>query len=323
MENLWKKESNRISAQYVDCFKNIDADYVKKISTWLNRHNKQTKSRKNNAILVNSQNRLLRKRKVIAQNEKIIKKQHTIVTKHGRNSRKNLKRNVIEEFQAKLSFPEHEHFSGIANVLEIKEYEQYGRHFIANCNIDIGKVIAVGAPFAEVVISPSTTKNLYCNKCKKCATNFISCNNCDDVKFCSEECRSSDGVHQLECNSIYHQIKCFDVKLAVHMVLIAIQNYSTAQNFIQHFETLISHSPICQNGIMLRLNRSSCDDNILLGYEAYNCLMAMPNIQDFFKTKRQQRFLMHLVLHYAAIIPSNAWTTQLNDDKEFGMKSNI
>lgn len=35
-----------------------------------------------------------------------------------------------------------------------------------------------------------------------------------------------------------------------------------------------------------------------------------------------ETFLMHLVLPYSAIIPLNAWTTQLNDDKELGMRSN-
>lgn len=309
MESLWKNEVP--GGCYVDCFKSVDANHVEKTLCWLRCQKKYT-MKQNDIYRINLNSRKLRKRKFTGENKNMAKK---VATRRG-NKRNRLK--GTRSSLPKLDFAAHSEFPDIANVLEIKENSKFGRHIVANCNIDVGKVIAVGIPYADAVICNPSSKKFYCLTCKKTDTHFIECDNCKDVKFCSEECRTMNSVHQLECNSIYHRIQNSEEKLIVQMVLIAIKSFSNADNLIRHYEMLLANNSVCQNGLMLKLTSYSRNDNISHAYRAFQCLMTIRSIKILFKSMAHQRFLMHLVLHYSAIIPSNSWTIQLNDDKDFG-----
>lgn len=310
MENVWKKESKRPRACYVDCFENIDSDVVKKVSTWLKRQRTGPK------IGNLAHNR--RKRNITESKPDKYKLRKSLT--NSNNKRKSLK----GAFEPELSFPEG--FPGVVDVLELRENDTYGRHFVASCDIGVGKIIAAQSPFSEVVVCKSPVRKFYCLRCKKTDALFIDCENCNDVKFCSLLCRTeSQPIHRLECNSVFHRIENKDVKLAVHMVLTAIKDFTNADQLIKHFETLLfttteSTSP---NGIMLNLTRSSRDGIVEHAYEAFQCLMTMQHVKSLFHTMAQQRFLMHLVLHFSGTIPSNAWEYQINGDKKLGMESQI
>lgn len=309
MESLWKKE--KPGGCYVDCFKNVDANCTKEILNWLQCQKKYT-MKQNDIYRINLQSRQLRKRKTTGEKNITIKRVAT------RRSNKRNRSKGTPAFLLKLSFAAHHEYADIANVLQINENEKFGRHIVANCNIDVGKVIAVGIPYADAVICNPSSKKFYCLTCKKTDSNFIDCDNCHDVKFCSQECRTNNHVHQLECNSVYHRIQNSEVKLIVQMVLIAITNFSNADNLISRYENLLANNPVDKNGLMLKLTRFSCKHNILHAYQAFQCLMTIQSIKTLFKSMAHQRFLMHLVLYYGAIIPSNSWEIQLNDDKNFG-----
>lgn len=322
MEQLWKKESRRSSAYYVDFFKKFDEDQKEQAYDWLRQQCKRTMKRKcrtrqNPGKQPISHDRVLRKRKLSEPTE--VPSKQKKIDKRLRSRKADINRRVnARTFLPKLSFEPHAQFPDIANVLEIKHDEHFGRHIVAKCNIEVGKVIAVSKPFADAVVCQSSTIRFYCLTCKKIGTDFIDCENCADVKFCSEDCRSLNHVHQLECNSIFHRIDCLDVKLAIQMILIAIKGFSTVDDLIRHFETLLVNDSLCNNGLMLRLTRSSQGDEVFRAYKAYQCLMMMQSIIILFNTERKKRFLMHLVLQYTAIISSNVWDIEVNDDKNFG-----
>lgn len=323
MEQLWKKESRRSGANYVDCFKKIDEEQKEQVYDWLRQQCKRTKKRKRGpkpkpgGQQPISHDRVLRKRK-LAEPTEVPSKQKKI-DKRRRSQKAGINRKANGRvFSPKLSFKPHDQFPDIANVLEIKHDEQFGRHVVAKCNIEVGQIIAKGEPFADAVVCQSSTRRSYCLTCKKIGTDFIDCENCADVKFCSEICRSMNRVHHLECNSIFHHIDSLDVKLTIQMILIAIKGFSTADKFIRHCETLLANDSLCKNGLMLRLTQSSCGDEVFRAYKAYQCLMTMQSINKLFSTLRTKRFLMHLVLQYTAIVPWNNWTIDINDDENFG-----
>ncbi|XP_055304263.1 SET and MYND domain-containing protein DDB_G0273591-like [Sitodiplosis mosellana] len=316
MENLWKKESNRPKI-YVNPFKGIDEEYVEQVFDWLRQPNRRRLRHKIVSQPI-PHDRQLRKRKLTAPIE-VPHKQRKVAPKHG-NERKGFNRKAPPAFSPKLSFARHNQFPDIAKVLDVKHDAKFGRHFIANRNIDVGEIIAVGRPFAEAVVCYSSSKKFYCLTCKKIGTDFIGCDNCADVKFCSKKCRSLNHAHQLECNSIYHRIESLEIKLAIQMVLNAIQGFSNADDLIRYFEKLLANNSLCQNGLILSLTKSSREDNILRAYKAYQCLMNMKSINNLFNSERTKRFLAHLVLHYLAIIPTNVWDSELNDEKNFAMR---
>lgn len=89
---------------------------------------------------------------------------------------------------------------GMANVLQMKYNEQFGRHFIAKCDIDVGKVILVDEAFVTSSVF-QTEKNI-CDTCFKHMNIFVACQNCTFGLFCDEICSKN-------CNAVV------DVKVTI------------------------------------------------------------------------------------------------------------
>lgn len=295
MDILWKKESKRQNAFYVDCFANIDANVNDSVNNWLS--NQDLSDKKHFSIKKMPQKR-----------------------NRDSNRSTNLDLDVQLSPEVQLNFGAHEQFSCLANVLEIRENAKFGRHIVAKMDIDVGQIIAISEPFASAVCC-SSSKQAYCITCCKINGNFITCENCTNATFCSDECQTFNQTHKLECNSIFHKIDSCGVKLTIQMILEAVNTYDCAENLMHHFEQL-RHStpPSTQHGLMLNLKTYINESTIFCACQSFQCLMTMDIIKTLFRKKREQRFLMHLVLHYSAIIPANAFDTQLDAAKTMDVK---
>lgn len=217
------------------------------------------------------------------------------------------------EFDPKLSFEPNRMFPCLANVLEVKQNVKFGRHIVAKSDINVGKMIVVSEQFARVVDS-FHSKQAYCLTCNKTDTNLIPCKQCTRVMFCSHECRKMNDVHQLECGSIFHEITERNLKLAVQLVLIAIENFSSADALMEFVESVLGDpskglatDPFHPYGLLLRLTSHSHEDDNHLSYQAFEILMTIPLIQSWFHSTVKQRFLQHLLCHHLAIVRANAF----------------
>lgn len=290
VNNIWKTESKQSGGYYVNLFEFINKRHKENVDKWIQQ--KMSKLQKSG------------------------KKQEKF--------KKNTNINAINTFEMKLSFNEYERLPGVADVLDIKVDEQYGRHVIAKCDIDIGKTILIKQNFASAIISSS--KRCYCLTCEKIIANGIKCKGCAYVRFCNEECEKSNQIHYLECNTIYHYIERLEIKLAIQMVLMTINEFSDANTLRKRVENIIAKKDLVLEDsleIILKLQRSKRKTAILYAYEAYTYLMTMKSVSSYFKTVQNQRFLMHLAFHYVAIIAPNAWGCYLDSKNDIGNNLNV
>lgn len=79
--------------------------------------------------------------------------------------------NRMRTMTAKLSDAD-ENFPGMANVLEIKGNNEFGRHIVAKCDIPVGRTILIEKKFIS-----STPKEKY-TICHRICMNFITCQHC-------------------------------------------------------------------------------------------------------------------------------------------------
>jgi len=123
----------------------------------------------------------------------------------------------------KLSYPAHENAPFLANCVEMRENERYGRCLHATQDLKPGDVIAVVEPAMKSLIK----KGFYerCTNCLKMkAMNLMPCKSCVSVMFCSKECQD-------EANETYHQDMCSAIDKLPHNIA----SDETITSFIRWF----------------------------------------------------------------------------------------
>lgn len=200
---------------------------------------------------------------------------------------------------------------------------------VAKRDIPVGQTIALNAHFAGSVCTRNELKQrqAYCLTCFSTDANFIPCRECTDVMFCSDTCRQTNTVHRLECQSLYHRLTSATVKLAIQMVLVAVEQFSNADALIAFVEGIVNgaddlnelqNDAFPSYGVILKLKSCPSNSDVKRAYEAFELMMkTMPKIRRYFDSLPSQRFLMHLLVHQLGIIRMNAfeeicgWTKNL------------
>lgn len=353
MDQLWKKESRRFGALYVDCFESIDAEFIEDVTNWLLAFEKLNKSKHNEKSDVhlqigerqmqkmqwknafNSFNRSLclaangsknveaayiRRAECLYHlqktSESYTNEEMGVTSEPAAKKRKlnNANTSPKPKKQPSLSFEGHHFLPDMANVLEIEENEKYGRHIVAKRKIEVGKIIVAAQPFARVCIPKA--KETFCLTCHKTDVKLIPCEQCTDAHFCDQNCLEANLTHPLECNTIFHQIANCQVKLTVQCVLNTIKTFGNSDDLINHFEKLFDNAATSRFELLLKFHKILHDNTVLRAYRAFKCLMSIPIVKAWFHSKKKQRFLMHLTLHYMLIVPANSFRDQLHGGSE-------
>lgn len=111
----------------------------------------------------------------------------------------NVKSVLFSPCKPSLSFEEHDKFAGVANCLEIRKNDEFGRHVVATSDLKIGQTILIEQPFSIV---PQKCCGNYFDRCFHCfgkLKNFITCENCITGFYCNEDCMRND-FHETGCN---------------------------------------------------------------------------------------------------------------------------
>lgn len=256
---------------------------------------------------------------------KLVKRQEACLAQTGSNGR---------EFQPKLSFEPSKNFPEMANVLEIKYEKQYGRHIVANCDIDVGETIVMEKAFQT---AHRYEKFRRCDSCMKKDLNFIPCPNCSETMFCSNEC-STSVYHQVECNmNTIPDEFCNDNQLnIIRSILQAIYTFTTVDELQSFVEDAISSD---QSEIPESIldEKSRYRAFLKLWYEpkayerdtfaqqvyfVYQTFLENEIIGPKFNSARKKRFLMHLVAQHYCIVNYSGNIVFDNSDDRVGWDAN-
>lgn len=229
----------------------------------------------------------------------------------------------IEE--PKLSFQADEMFPCMANVLEIKTNQRFGRHIVTKCDIDVGQTVLVEEGFITVFNANDRT---LCRTCLKHIQNFIPCRGCTDTMFCDESCMERNDVHRIACGSALYRIPG-NVQSHAESILVAIGIFKSVEHLMEFVENQLTSSKTelprncsshaqMQYALFLKSDRMIHDTDPyqnVLKYVTYTLLMAIPSINEKFNTKKKQRFLLHLIWQHKNIMDRSSFTQTLADTR--------
>lgn len=225
----------------------------------------------------------------------------------------------INDCAPKLDFEADDNFPGMANVIEMRYSEKYGRHFIAKCDIDIGKVVLVEKAFVTIITVLQQETNL-CEACFKCLTNFIACSKCTNALFCSQDC-AENVLHQARCGrSISSDNEL--VEYALRSIVQAINIFPNLGALIEFVESIVNDQNLkevpqstvdmkSKYRIFLKLNlwlteveQTNLTD---FAYEMFQILMHTERKNPLFRQEHEKLFLKHLCVMHMFVVFSNSF----------------
>lgn len=228
--------------------------------------------------------------------------------------------------QPKLDFDADENFPCMANVVEIKRNDEFGRLLEAKCDIDVGKTVLVEESFVSVGTGDVQVLCFTCLRRNMC---FVACPQCTDAVFCSDDCMSRNNVHKMSCGSFYYRLP-MNIQVTLQSLLVAVDlipNVEDLMDFVQSNLKLDNHH-IPANvldsrrkyGLFLKLHIRERPGNAFLAYQVYTSILTIPSIKRVFDSDRKQRFLMHLVVHHLLIRQNNNFL-EVAKENQFNVSS--
>lgn len=229
----------------------------------------------------------------------------------------------IEQVTPKLDFDADENFPGMANVLQLKYNKKFGRHFVAKCDIDVGKVVMVEKAFVTtIVMQPG--ENI-CDTCFGHMANFITCQRCTSGLFCDEIC-AKDPSHSLRCGRSSKDDNAL-VEFALRSICCAFDIFPNADSLMHFVESVIQDKTKTNDvpysivdmeskyRMFLKLNLwlglLKVENLFALAQDVFVILMRWPDIKAEFSAKNKNRFLMHLCVLHTYIVFCNSFHTEL------------
>lgn len=251
---------------------------------------------------------------------------------HESECRKRLKRAVDHTVaQPSLSYTADECIPSMANAIKIDRNNTFGRHIVAQCDIDEDKTVLIEEPMFKLLTAAEFKKCLVCLKENE---NLIPCTNCTNAMFCAGTCTSNE-FHKYEC--AMKRIKYFEgdggvivrnsVRFAMQTVLKMLNNFSSSDEMIRFVQECIEE--IRSDPLEIAVSDGSAEsdfkaymklhyikssaksDNeafaiyVIHACIAYKTLMSHSDMEEKFESLSNQRFLMHLMTHVIATFKSN------------------
>lgn len=229
----------------------------------------------------------------------------------------------------KLSFDADSQIPNIANILKIKQDDQYGRHVVTENDIDVGETVVIETPLSNILIESEYSR---CSNCLKENKNFIACKSCVNAMFCDQICQDNP-YHRCECNlfklfgwesdGYFRNMLQFMVRLVLmgaaltptisvdelmHLVSGYVDAAETNEIVIaddtirSKFETLFKLS------CFIPTEKKLYDTSMQMACYAYDLLLQCAEIRKIFHSVTYRRFLMHLTVHFSGVFKINRLT---------------
>lgn len=224
--------------------------------------------------------------------------------------------------QPKLTFKPHDKFPSMANVLEIKKDDKFGRHIVTNEDIDVGNIVLIEKSYVSKAM---VFKLGRCNICLKSDTNLVPCKKCTTDLFCVGECENH-YLHEFECGMATNPIEAIS-DAHVHVlrsILNAIHTVPNVDSLMEFVEEVIAGEPmrvpeheptdnLSKYRVFLELSFSDFFETFSMFkpriHLIYKALTEHPSIDGMFPAEKHKRFLKHLIAHHTAAIHFNSRTS--------------
>ncbi|XP_055297732.1 SET and MYND domain-containing protein 4-like [Sitodiplosis mosellana] len=228
----------------------------------------------------------------------------------------------IESKEVKLDFPEDKLFPGMANVLKIECNPEFGRHVVATCDIDVGKVVLAEEAFVSTAVM--SADKMLCSKCFKGEMNFVACNHCNISMFCNEDCYQRDYFHETCCGKAIDKVDHFTT-FVVRTLVFALDTFRTIDALTKFVESVIideekdapslmaddvsKYRAFLQCGIWLSdEEKKKLHDT---SNQVYSELMSIEEIKEKVHSNEEERFLQHLLLYHLYIVKCNSFQNKM------------
>ncbi|XP_001608081.2 SET and MYND domain-containing protein 4 [Nasonia vitripennis] len=166
------------------------------------------------------------------------------------------------------SFKPNKEASCASDAVAIAHHEIWGRHIIAERDIEPGEIIVVEENYLSFL--DPTKMYAFCSTCMKPSLCLIPCNNCIYDVYCSEECKSEawKKYHQFEC-PIYSHLGNgkSEVKLLffyLRFMLVLVYNAGGMDNLREELIAVAKCQDVRKKGFM--------DDGKFYSDQARSCL---------------------------------------------------
>lgn len=240
----------------------------------------------------------------------------TKLDKRREDCLKEMENGRVEGIVPKLDFEENENYPGMADVLKIEHSQRFGRHVVAKRDIGVGKAVLIEETFwYRDLTYDEPMEFCLCVTCKKTSMNFIACERCTSVMFCSDSCLTNNSSHQSMCgNEVAY-------KLGLPVIVEAIKMFSSAKQLMEFVEdTLRDGQPVPKqtkdalsklraflqlNVCLPKLQRQNIC--LVLTNFSYDYLLKIDSVKCMFETKQEKRFLMHFIAHCVCVDASNGF----------------
>lgn len=216
-----------------------------------------------------------------------------------------------------LDFDADNRFPCMANILDVRCNDEFGRHIVAKRNIEVGKVILVEEAFH---FNGNAFGKSCCKTCLRHTKNFIPCPKCSYVLFCDRNCMESNKIHKIACGASYFNVDQ-NIQL-VETILFAVTAFSSIDKLINFVEAALIcrdafDSPKCVTVeeskyrlfLKLLVFPAQMSEEWLCKIGAmYYTILHIPEIRQRFNTKFKRRFLQHLIWHHFLILETSSYT---------------
>lgn len=233
---------------------------------------------------------------------------------------------TFRKFKLELDYTSNVNIPCMANVLEIQQNAEFGRHVVAKCDIPVGKIVLVEPSFVEI----TTTANIsHCTVCQIVESNLMPCVNCTMEMFCSSECLERGRVyHSKECGYIFDDEKLKrDPQFVARTIFMALDACGSVDELMEFVESVRSEPVAIPTALIepkdryrtfLQFDVELFDDKVftrslISANEVCRYLLAMPEMAGLFDTLAKQRFLMHLAVTHTFIMVRHGSSGPMNE----------
>ncbi|EAA05063.4 AGAP011270-PA [Anopheles gambiae str. PEST] len=166
---------------------------------------------------------------------------------------------VVEE--PELSYAAKENAPQVANCLELRKNEEYGRHVVTTRKLKVGDVVMIERPFVTVL--KDSFRYVRCDFChEERPFTLIPCEGCTMAMYCSEECLSKayNNYHRYECGLLRDLWEVFEAVplIAIRMIAIAIATFDNNPEALKDHLDALDESNV--NGFTMDWNKATQQD---------------------------------------------------------------
>lgn len=228
---------------------------------------------------------------------------------------------TAKPFVPELSFTTDEKFPHMADVLHVEHGGALGRCIKTRENIRVGQVVLIENGFVKSLASERYAR---CNICLSTDTNLVPCTECIAALFCYEKCENN-WLHNMECKMTSFEDEGNAIAPNIRSITTALEVFRNVDDLMNFVEGVIKSDPFeipdslvtahsKYRAFLMSLKMMTNIPEFLQSMTiqfTYKTILSSPDVGSFFTSKKQKRFLMHLISHHSNIMSCYFWSAKV------------